>query len=117
MLARNLYLLILFLVLPLYAPSGYVDLGDAKVRLYVVFSVLFCAWFLIRGLISWILSLPRKPLQTASRQKNRSDSESDDAGFISGSGTLRLRLWRLFILLLIVSLLLSSLLSGSFADA
>ncbi len=31
MLARNLYLLILFLVLPLYAPSGYVGLGDAKV--------------------------------------------------------------------------------------
>lgn len=63
------------------------------------------------------LFLPRKPLQTASRQKNRSDSENADAGFISGSGTLRLRLWRLFILLLIASLLLSSLLSGSFADA
>ena len=117
MLARNLYLLILFLVLPLYAPSGYVGLGDAKVRLYVVFSVLFCAWFLIRGLISWILSLPRNPLQTASRQKNRSDSENADAGCIAGSGTLCLRLWRLFILLLIASLLLSSLLSGSFADA
>lgn len=117
MLARNLYLLILFLVLPLYAPSGYVGLGDAKVRLYVVFSVLFCAWFLIRGLISWILPLPRKPLQTASRQKNQSDSENADAGCIAGSGTLCLRLWRLFILLLITSLLLSSLLSGSFADA
>lgn len=117
MLARNLYLLILFLVLPLYAPSGYVGLWDAKVRLYVVFSVLFCAWFLIRGLISWILSLHRKPLQTASRQKNRSDFEGTNAGCIAGSGTLCLRLWRLFILLLITSLLLSSLLSGSFADA
>lgn len=63
------------------------------------------------------LFLPRKPLQTASRQKNRSDSENADAGCIAGSGTLCLRLWRLFILLLITSLLLSSLLSGSFADA
>lgn len=117
MLARNLYLLILFLVLPLYAPSGYVGLGDAKVRLYVVFSVLFCAWFLIRGLISRIPHLHRKPLQTASRQKNRSDSEDTDADCMSEAGTLHLRLWRLFILLLIASLLLSSLLSGSFADA
>ena len=63
------------------------------------------------------LFLPRKPLQTASRQKNRSDFEGTNAGCIAGSGTLCLRLWRLFILLLIASLLLSSLLSGSFADA
>lgn len=63
------------------------------------------------------LFLPRKPLQTASRQKNRSDFEGTNAGCIAGSDTLRLRLWRLFILLLITSLLLSSLLSGSFTDA
>ena len=62
------------------------------------------------------LFLPRKPLQTASRQKNRSDSEGTNAGCIAGADTLCLRLWRLFILLLIVSLL-SSLLSGSFTDA
>lgn len=63
------------------------------------------------------LFLPRKPLQTASRQKNRSDSEDTGADCMSEAGTLHLRLWRLFILLLITSLLLSSLLSGSFADA
>ena len=62
------------------------------------------------------LFLPRKPLQTASRQKNRSGFEGTNAGCIAGADTLCLRLWRLFILLLIVSLL-SSLLSGSFADA
>lgn len=62
------------------------------------------------------LFLPRKPLQTASQQKNRSGFEGTNAGCIAGADTLCLRLWRLFILLLIVSLL-SSLLSGSFADA
>ncbi len=96
---ENLYLLILFLVLPLYAPSGYVGLGDAKSRLYIVCSVPFAIYFAICGLIRLIKRI----------QQKRESSSCDTIKEVS--------FWRFVVFLLILSLWISSALSGYFADA
>lgn len=90
---QNIYLLILFLVIPLYAPSGYVGLGDAKARLYIVCSVLSVILFVVRGIIRLV--------------KRNGHRDNRSAAY----------LWRRIVLLLIVSLWISSVLSGYFADA
>lgn len=121
---ENLYLLILFLILPLYAPSGYVGLGDAKARLYIVCSALFMLFFAVRWVIrlakrtsaGCYASLPKKghlfkvhldfPLETL-----------DSCNGTNGNRKGMVLLWRLIVLLLILSLWISSALSGYFADA
>ena len=105
---RKLYLLFLFLILPLYAPSGYVGLGEAKARLYIVISVLFAGLFLIHKFVS----IRRDRHRHESDQHKLSPTRST-----SGGSSRRLFFWRSSVLLLILSLLFSSLLSGFFTDA
>ncbi len=108
---ENLYLLILFLVLPLYAPSGYVGLGDAKARLYIVISVLFILYFAVRGVIRMT---KRTSAGCYSAWQEREKLASCDD--LNGSEKDVLG-WRRIVLLLLLSLWSSSALSGYFADA
>lgn len=107
---ENLYLLILFLVLPLYAPSGYVGLGDAKARLYIVISVLFILYFAVRG----VIRMTKRTSAGCSTLQKREDLASSDGTSGSGKDVLGCRH---IVLLLILSLWISSAMSGYFADA
>ena len=55
--AVHFYVLVLFLILPLYAPEGYVHLGNYKCKLYLYGAVLAAAMLLLAWLINIIISL------------------------------------------------------------
>ena len=113
----NSYILLLFLVLPLYAPFGYMELGDAKVRLYVVAALVLGV--LASGQAMW------RRLRIAFFHVVREKRMCSALAAGSGGGACRpeqgsrkwIRVWRIALLLFLLSLLVSSLQSADFGAA
>lgn len=138
----NSYILLLFFVLPLYAPFGYMELGDAKVRLYVVAALVLGVLASGQAMWRWLRiaffsrckrKKTRSELLSNSEKKAHCLSEPDSEEkarclmeqckenemrcLPEQRRQNQIRVWRAALLLLLLSLLVSSLQSADFGAA
>lgn len=138
----NSYILLLFLVLPLYAPFGYTELGDAKVRLYVVAALVLgvlasgqAMWRWLR--IAFFSRCKRKKTRSellSNSEKNAhclSEPDSEEKArclmeqckenevrcLPEQRRQNQIRVWRAALLLLLLSMIVSSLQPADFGAA